>query len=113
MSGDGGDGDGGDDAGEDEKSEYDEDGNKIEKKVVKKEEPKRDFSNRISSEKDQMIELEPQKLAQTQSSAAVLCFSNYKEKFITVQSFDLKTRRRVPLLKIACESAPTKLFQLD
>lgn len=61
-----------------------------------------------------MIELNPQNLAQAQSSTAVICFSNYNEKFISVQTFDLKTSRRLLAVpNISCKAAPTKLFQLD
>lgn len=62
--GDGGEGEGEEnEAAEDDVSEYTDGGTKIEKKKVVKEEPKRDFSNRISSKHDQMIELDPQNLA--------------------------------------------------
>jgi hypothetical protein len=94
-------------------SEYTDGGTKIEKKKVVKEEPKRDFSGRISSKHDQMIELDPQTICQAQSSTAVLCFTNYNEKNVNVQTFDVKTRRRLPFETYECKVAPTRLFQLD
>lgn len=112
MEGEGEEGEAGE-AEEDAVSEYTDGGTKIEKKAVIKEEPKRDFSNRISSSRDQMIELDPQNLAQAQSSTACLCFSNFNQKFIAVQTFDLKTSRRLPVKMVECQAAPTKLFQLD
>ena len=81
---------------ENEESEYDDDGNKIEKKpkvtapvVVKK-----DKSGRISSDKDQMIELTGWTQTVIQSSATVLCFANYREAFVNISSIDMKTRRK-------------------
>jgi hypothetical protein len=59
-----------------------------------------------------MIELEPQPLP-VASTAVVLCFANTKEAFISIQSFDLKTRRRAGLKTYNLTGKPTKLFQLD
>ena len=42
------------------------------------EEPEEDFSDRISSDKDKMIEVHGYSAIQTQQSAAILCFTNYK-----------------------------------
>lgn len=93
--------------------ELDEDGNPINKKPPKIiEPPKKDKSGRISSKHDQMIELEPQPLP-VASTAVVLCFANYRESFINIQSFDLKTRRRAGLKTYNLTGKPTKLFQLD
>lgn len=82
------------DGDDDEEEEFDEDGNPVPKKKLPTiiEPPKKDKSGRISSDKDTMIELEPQPLP-VSSFDVVLCFSNYRESFINISSFDLKTRR--------------------
>lgn len=101
--------------GEDgDEEEFDDDGNPIVKKKVPKiiEPPKKDKSGRISSDKDTMIELEPQPLP-VSSFDVVLCFSNYRESFINISSFDLKTRRQTNLKTYNLSAKPTRLFQLD
>ena len=82
----------------DEEEEVDEDGNPIEKKKPPTiiEPKKKDKSGRISSADDNMIELEPQPLP-VAGTAVVICFSNFRESFINIQSFDLKTRRKTNL----------------
>ena len=80
-----------------EEEELDEDGNPIKKKkpkviVVKK----KDKSGRISTDKDLMIEID-WKHTVIQSSATVLCLSNYRESFVNLATIDVKTRRKVNL----------------
>jgi len=74
---------------------------------------KKDKSNRISSDKDCMIELKEWTDSVIQQSAAVLCFSNYRESFINIASIDIKTRRKTVLKKFLLSNPPTKLFQVD
>ena len=100
--------------GEEEEPELDENGDPIVKKPKVVEPPKKkDKSGRISSKEDQMIEIDDWKLTQTQASTAVLCFSNYRQSFISIASFDLKTRRKLPLRTYNLANKPTKLFKLD
>lgn len=97
-----------------EESEYDDDGNKIEKKkVVAPVIVKKDKSGRISSDKDQMIELTGWTQTVIQSSATVLCFANYREAFVNISSIDMKTRRKQNLKTFHLNAKPTKIFQID
>lgn len=57
---------------------------------------KKDKSGRISSDKDLMIEID-WKQTVIQSSATVLCLSNYRESFVNLATIDVKTRRKVNL----------------
>lgn len=43
----------------------------------------------------------------------MICFSNYKESFINISSFDLKTGRRANLKTYNLSARPTRLFHLD
>ena len=103
-----------DDEPEDGEESYDSDGNVKEKKkkiaapvVVKK-----DKSGRISCDKDQMIEISWNQSV-IQSSATVLCFSNYREAFVLIAIFDIKTSRKNNLKTFKLTNKPTKLFQID
>ena len=99
--------DGGEDNEED--VEEDEDGNPIPKKVVPPPVVKKDKSNRISSDKDQMIEI---KWNQTviQESSTILCFANYRESFVNIACIDLKTQRKNYLKTLNLNASPTKIF---
>jgi len=94
-----------------EEQEEGEDGEPVKKKkappviVVKK-----DKSNRISSDKDCMIELKEWTDSVIQHSAFVLCFSNYRESFVNIASVDIKTRRKTLLKRFNLSNPPTKLF---
>ena len=57
---------------------------------------KKDKSGRISSDKDLMIEID-WKHTVIQSSATVLCLSNYRESFVNLATIDVKTRRKINL----------------
>ena len=96
---------------EEEEEELDDDGNPIKKApevvVVKK-----DFSNRVSSVKDQMIEIK-WTLTLIQSSATVLVVSNYNESFVYITSIDLKMRRQTQLHRYHTSNKPTKLYPID
>lgn len=103
----------GDEQQDDEEDEVDEDGNPI---LKKKPDPppvvKKDKSNRISSDKDQMIEI---KWNQTvlQESSTILCFANYREAFVNIACIDLKTQRKNYLKTLNLNASPTKIFQID
>lgn len=78
---------------ENEDDEEDEDGEKKKKKKVVVEVVEEDFSNRISSKWDQMIELFDNPF-QTQSTAPCMCFTNYNQSSCSIMSFDIKLRRK-------------------
>jgi hypothetical protein len=42
-----------------------------------------------------------------------LCFSNYRESFVSIATIDLKTRRRNNVKRFELNSKPTFLFQVD
>lgn len=90
----------------------DDDGNPIPKKKPEPVIVKKDKSNRISSDKDQMIEV---KWNQTviQESSTILCFANYREAFVNLVCIDLKTQRKNNLKTFNLNAAPTKIFQID
>ena len=77
---------------DEEEEEVDEDGNPVAKKAPEPVVPKKDFSNRVSSEKDTMIEIK-WSINIIQSSATVLAVSNYNESFVYITIIDLKMRR--------------------
>ena len=60
-----------------------------------------------------MIELKGYSYVQTQSSAAILCFTNYNQSFCSIISFDIKLRRKQTIKQFNVSGKPTKLFQLD
>lgn len=60
-----------------------------------------------------MIEFYPYNYTQIQSSATVLCFSNYRESFVNIATIDLKTRRKQNIKRFELNSKPTYLFQVD
>ena len=95
-----------------EEEELDEDGNPIPKKEPEPVKVKKDFSNRISSDKDQMIELLDWQ-GIIQSSATVLAVSNYKESFVNITVIDLKMRRQNLEYTLKLSNKPTKLYQVD
>jgi hypothetical protein len=71
----------------------------------------KDFSNRIASEKDKMIEIKGN--SSIQNSATVLAVSNYRESFVYITVIDLKMRRQQQTKKIPLEFKPTLLYQMD
>lgn len=73
---------------------------------------KKDKSGRISSDRDQMIEIKWNQSV-LQSSATVLMFSNYKEAFVFIAMIDLKTSRMNKLKTFKLTNKPTKLYQVD
>jgi hypothetical protein len=97
------------DEDEEEEEELDEDGNPIPKKVVEVVKVKKDYSSRISSDKDTMIEI---KWTETliQSSATVLAVSNYRESFVYITIIDLKMRRQQQIKNYKLSNKPTMLF---
>jgi hypothetical protein len=99
------------DGAEDE--ELDEDGNPIPKKVVEKVVVKKDMSGRISSEFDQMIEIQGWKETIIQISAFVMAVSNYNESFVNITIIDLKMRRQNLVKTFNTSRKPTKLYQID
>lgn len=98
---------------EDEEEELDEDGNPIEKKEPEPVKVVKDFSNRIASEKDKMIELIGWTETIIQNSATVIAVSNYKESFVYITIIDLKMRRQHQFKRFNLAQRPTTLFQLD
>jgi len=101
-----------DDDEEEEEEELDDEGNPISKQVEEVVEVKKDFSNRISSERDSMIEI---KWTETviQSSATVLAVSNYNQSFVYITNIDLKMRRQNQLKKFEISRKPTKMYQIN
>lgn len=65
--------------------------------------------NRISSDKDKMLDFKWNHSV-IQSSATVLCFSNYKESFVNIAIVDLKTRRKNIVKTFKLSERPTYLF---
>jgi hypothetical protein len=70
----------------------------------------KDFSDRIASEKDKMIELRNWSGAIIQSSATVIAVSNYNESFVYITIIDLKMRRQQQIKKFNTKAKPTYLF---
>lgn len=90
-------------------SEYTDGGSPV---VKKKPEPvvvKKDKSNRISSDKDQMIEIMWGN-AGIQKHQTLLCFANYREAFVNIASIDMKARRKNNLKTLNLNASPTKIF---
>lgn len=83
----------GDKPEEEEEEEFDDDGNPIPKKKPEPVKVKIDKSNRISSDKDQMIEMRWNQTA-IQESSTILCFGNYREAFVNIICIDLKSQRK-------------------
>ena len=100
------------DEDEEEEEEVDDDGNPIAKKAPEPVVPKKDFSNRVSSEKDTMIEIK-WTLNIIQSSATVLAVSNFNESFVYITIIDLKMRRQQQINRYQTTNKPTKLYQID
>lgn len=98
---------------EEEEEEYDDEGNPISKRVPEVEVVQKDYSDRIASELDQMIEIKEWKETIIQGSATVLAISNYNECIVYVTIIDLKMRRQNQYNKFKTENKPTKLFQID
>ena len=73
---------------------------------------KKDKSNRISSDKDQMIEIEWTETV-IQESSTILCFANHNESFVNLACIDLKTTRMNNLKRLELTKNPTKIFQVD
>lgn len=98
-----------------EEEEVDEDGSPISPKKKKKAPPpvKKPKGIRISSDKDQMIEIMRERNYIIPNSATLLAFSNYKESFVNIALIDLKTRRKHINMKFEISNKPTKLFQID
>ena len=94
---------------EDDVSEYTDGGSPVKKKKPEPIVIKKDKSNRISSDKDQMIEI---KWNQTviQESSTILCFANYREAFVNIAVVDIKTRRKNNLKTLNLNASPTKIF---
>lgn len=65
----------------------------------------------VASDRDKMIELRYR--LQNQSSATVLCFSNYNESQIILAIVDLKTRRKNIIKTFKNQRRPTFLHQID
>ena len=57
-----------------------------------------------------MIEMVGWTLTQTQTTTAVMLFSNFEKSFASIQTFDLKTRRRNFIEQFPLANKPTKLF---
>mmetsp|Transcript_17518 Transcript_17518/g.29525 ORF Transcript_17518/g.29525 Transcript_17518/m.29525 type:complete len:386 (+) Transcript_17518:37-1194(+) len=97
---------------EEENEDVDNDGSPLKK--VKQEVPqipiKKEKLNRISSEHDKMIDTETWQHQVIQSSATVLCFSNYKESFVNIAIIDLKTRRKNIVKQFKMQNKPTYLY---
>jgi len=107
-----GSGDAGDEVEESGEESVDSEGNPKKKaKIVEPVVVKKDKSNRISSDKDQMIEIEWN--SQIQESSTIMCFANYREAFVNVSIIDIKTRRKNNLLQLQLKASPTKLHQID
>lgn len=73
---------------------------------------KKNKENRTSSEYDKMLEIHWSHSV-IQTSATVLCFSNYKESFVNIAMIDLKTRRKNIVKTFKLSNRPTFLFQID
>ena len=96
-----------------EEEELDEDGNPIEKKEPEPVKIEKDFSNRIASAQDKMIELKNWTETIIQSSATVIAVSNYRESFVYITIIDLKMRRQQQIKRFDLTHKPTALFQMD
>ena len=83
---------------------------KVEVKVVKK-----DFSTRVASEKDKIIEL-MDGINDTiiQSSATLMAVSSYNQKLVYISMIDLKNRRQTHLkTPYMLENRPPQLYQIE
>ena len=95
---------------DEEEEELDEDGNPVEKKEPEPVKIEKDFSNRIASDKDKMIELRDWSDTIIQSSATVIAVSNYRESFVYITIIDLKMRRQHQIKRFDLNNKPTELF---
>jgi len=73
---------------------------------------RKDYSRRIASDRDQMIEI---KWTETiiQSSATAFAVSNYQKGHVYITLVDLKTRRQSRMKTFVLDNAPTKIYQID
>lgn len=102
----------GENENEEEEEEFDDDGNPIPKKKPEPVVVKKDKSNRISSDKDQMIEIKWNQTA-IQESSTILCFANYREAFVNIVCIDIKSQRKQNLKTLNLNASPTKIFQIN
>ena len=98
---------------EEEEDEYDDNGDIIAKKAPEPVFVKKDYSDRIASEFDQMIEIQDWKETIIQNSATVLAISVFNESLVYVTIIDIKMRRQTHYHKFKVNSKPTRLFQID
>lgn len=71
------------------------------------------MSGRISSQLDQMIEIQGWKETIIQISAFVMAVSNYNQSFVNITIIDLKMRRQNLVKTFNTSRKPTKLYQID
>lgn len=101
--------------------EHDEDGARIQdddgNDVLKKEEVKvvkKDFSNRVASDKDRVIEMLEVGDLIVQGSATLMAVSSYNQKLVYVSMIDLKNRRQTHIkAPFMLNNRPTQLYQID
>lgn len=74
--------------------------------------PIKKIKTNLCSPQDKMIEIKWNQSV-IQSSATVLCFSNFNESTVTIAMIDLKTRRKNIFKSFKTEFRPTFLFQID
>ena len=94
---------------QDEEEELDDEGNPIPKKKPEPVAVKKDKGPRSASDRDQMIEIQWSHTL-IQSSATVLCFSNYNDSLVNIGIIDLKMRNLKFVKTFKLNARPTTLY---